>query len=73
MNIWKDYPFLVLAGVLLLLIIFFADMQENMSKATENIFFIAFLVIMIGYVYLWNKREREESGLSKKKRRKKAK
>jgi len=73
MNIWKDYPFLVLAGVLLLLIIFFADMQENMSKATENIFFIAFLVIMIGYVYLWNKREREESGLFKKKRRKKAK
>jgi len=73
MNIWKDYPFLVLAGVLLLLIIFFADMQENMSKATENIFFIAFMVIMIGYVYLWNKREREESGLSKKKRRKKAK
>jgi len=73
MKIWKDYPFLVLAGVLLLLIIFFADMQENMSKATENIFFMAFLVIIIGYVYLWNKREREESGLFKKKRRKKAK
>ena len=73
MNIWKDYPFLVLAGVLLLLIIFFADMQENMSKATENIFFIAFLGIMIVYVYLWGKRAREESGLPKKKRRKKTK
>lgn len=73
MNIWKDYPFLVLAGVLLLLIIFFADMQENMSKSTENIFFIAFMVIMIAYVYLWNKREREESGLPKKKRRKRVK
>ncbi|MCK4247310.1 MAG: hypothetical protein KAV48_05445 [Methanomicrobia archaeon] len=73
MNIWKDYPFLVLAGILLLLIIFFADMQENMLKSTQNIFFIAFMGIIIVYAYLWDKRAREESGLLKKKRRKKAK
>ncbi|MGD2073269.1 MAG: hypothetical protein PVG65_07275 [Candidatus Thorarchaeota archaeon] len=68
-DIWKKYPFLILAGITAVVILIFATMPESMLESSQNLLFIIFLAIIFSYSYFWQKRKKEETEMLLKRKR----